>query len=359
MKESIKDFFLHNAFKISFAVLVVCLFFYILIPFIIPIVMGGIFAMALVPFADYLIRKGLSRDSSLVIMSLALGVAVLTPAVGFFLRGSRIVNALIQQNDINSLTSKVTKSSYKIIDRFCDIYGFDNEMAKQKFNGLIVSFGGYLSRFFSDFMVSLPEILMGILITMLAAYFFLKESDRIRALFDRYFYFSRENGDKFIHMIKLGCQEVFITNIATGILQATVVAVGGLIFHVGDFYLIFFITFIVSFIPVLGAAPVAALMAIACFIDGRSGAGIGMLVFAAVAGVSDNVIRPYLASLGNVSVHPFIGLLAVIGGVIMFGLPGLFIGPLLASLSFGALPIIIEEYYPSTRKPLPDTMPAS
>lgn len=357
MKDNLKDFFLHNAFKICFAVLIVCLFFYILIPFILPVVMGGIFAMALVPFVDYLIRRGLSRDTSLVIMSLGLGAAVLTPGVAFFLRGSRIVNALMQRNDMNSLVARMSNSAYKVIDRFCDLYGFDNDMAKAKFDTLINSFGVAIARIFSDFMVSLPEILMGILITMLATYCFLKESNRIRSLFDRYFYFTKENGDNFIHMIKLGCQEVFITNIATGVIQASVVAVGGLIFQVGDFYLIFFITFIVSFIPILGAAPVAACMAIACFIDGRSGAGIGMLVFAAVAGISDNIIRPYLASLGNVSVHPFIGLLAVIGGVIMLGLPGLFIGPLLASLSFGALPIIIDEYYPTVREPLPDTIP--
>jgi predicted PurR-regulated permease PerM len=65
-----------------------------------------------------------------------------------------------------------------------------------------------------------------------------------------------------------------------------------------------------------------------------------------VAGISDNLIRPFMGTLGEVNVHPLIGLLAIIGGVIMFGLPGLFIGPLVVSLSFGALPIIIEEYFP-------------
>ena len=357
MKETFKYFILHNAFKLSFAVLVVLLFGYVLIPFIIPLMMGGIFAMALIPFVDFLNRKGLSRDASLVMMSITLGAVVLTPAVAFFLRGSRMVNAVVQQSDMNSIQAKVTKSAYKVIDRFCDLYGFDNEVAKQKFNMLLTSSVNSLSKIFADFMISLPELLMWIFITMLAAYFFLKEGDRIRKMFDRYFNFTDEHGDKFIHMVKLGCQEVFITNIVTGILQATVVSVGGLIFNVGDFYLTFFITFIVSFIPVIGAAPVAAVMAIACFIDNRAGAGVGMLAFSAFAGISDNVLRPYLASLGNVSVHPFIGLLAVIGGVIMLGLPGLFIGPLLASLSFGALPIVIEEYYPSTRKPLPETMP--
>lgn len=29
-----------------------------------------------------------------------------------------------------------------------------------------------------------------------------------------------------------------------------------------------------------------------------------------------------------------------------FGFPGLFIGPMVASIYFGALPIIVEEYFP-------------
>lgn len=349
MKEAFRLFLRHNAFKISFAICIVAAFGYILIPFIIPLLMGGIFAMALVPFLDYLGRKGIGRDNSLVIISISLGALILTPAVAFFLRGSRMVNALMQDNDISSLTSKSKQIVYRLIERFCDLYGFDEVLAKKKFNALAAAFGEGLSKVFADFMVSLPEILMGILITMLAAYFFLKESVRIRRLFDRYFNFSPDHGDRFIQMVKLGCQEVFVTNIVTGVVQASIVSIGGIVSGVGDFYLTFFITFIFSFIPVLGAAPVAATMAVASFIDQRTVPGITLLVVAGIAGVSDNVLRPYLASRGDVSVHPFIGFLAVIGGVIMLGLPGLFLGPLLASLCFGALPIIIEEYYPSER----------
>lgn len=351
MKENFKNFIQHNVFKLLFAFLLVSLFFYILIPFIIPVVMGGIFAMALIPFLEFLIKRRLSRDTSLVIISISLGGLILTPAVAFFLRGSSVVNAMMKSTDINSLTSKILKTTYTVLDKFCDVYGFDNQLAREKFNAIINSLGTTFSKIFADFMVSLPEILMGIIVTMMAAYFFLKEANRIRQIFDRYFYLSEDHGNKFIDMVKLGCQEVFITNIVTGVLQASIVAIGGLVFNVGDFFLIFFITFIVSFVPVIGAAPVAAIMAVSCFIESRTGAGIGMLTFAAVAGVSDNVLRPYLGSLGSASVHPFIGLLAVIGGVIMLGLPGLFIGPLIASLSIGALPIVIDEYYPEKNKP--------
>lgn len=81
--------------------------------------------------------------------------------------------------------------------------------------------------------------------------------------------------------------------------------------------------------------------------EGRYGAGTGMMIVAAISGTADNICRSYLGTLGEVSVHPMIGFLAVIGGVITFGFLGLFIGPLVAAIIFGTLPIIINEYLPS------------
>ena len=358
MKETCRNLILHNAFKVGFAVSMVLLFLYIMVPFIIPIVMGGIFAMALIPFVEYLVRKGLSRDVSLVIMSVTLGLLLLTPAVFFFMRGSRMVSEMMANTDMSSVTGKVTTTAYSLIDSMSKDYGIDNSFAKAKFNSYVASFGKLMARIFSDFFVNLPEVLLAVFITMLSAYCCLKEAGPIRRMFDRYFYFTDDHGDEFVKILKVCCQEVFITNIITGVLQACVVSIGALICGVGDFFLVFFLTFIVSFIPIIGAGPVAAALAVICFVEGKSGSGVGMLVVAGVAGISDNAARPFMASLGTVYVHPFIALLAVIGGVVMFGLPGLFIGPLVASVSLGAVPIIIEEYYPRVKaKDAPEPFP--
>lgn len=345
MTDSFIDGVLKNFFKITFVVTLVSLFFYIMLPFMISIIFGGILAMALAPFVDFFIRRGLSRGTSLVVFSINLGLIGLIPVVGFFVRGSRMVSELMHESNLTELTTKFTTSMHNLIEKICTIYDLDKSYVEAKFSNFVSFFGTFLSNTFNEFISQLPLIVMMGLITILSVYCFLKESDKIRALFDRYFYFSKKNGENFIHMCRVCCREVFFSNIITGILQATIVSVGALVFDIGDFFLVFFITFIVSFIPIIGAAPVAAVLAVFCFMEGRLGAGVGMTILAAVSGLADNIIRPYLGTLGEVDVHPFIGLLAVIGGVIMFGLPGLFIGPLVASLIFGALPIIVDEYF--------------
>jgi predicted PurR-regulated permease PerM len=72
-----------------------------------------------------------------------------------------------------------------------------------------------------------------------------------------------------------------------------------------------------------------------------------MSVVSIISGVADNIVRPYLTGQGEVQIHGFITFLAIIGGVLVMGLPGLFVGPLLALLTFGALPIILDDYFPT------------
>lgn len=346
MSDALVSSILKNFFKITFSFLLLSFFLYIMSPFLISIALGGILALALIPFVDYFIRKGFERKTSVLIFTLLSAFIGLIPVVAFFIHGSRVISKLLLEASMSQLSDQLSSSSYKLVDSFSTFYGLDQQMIRTKFAGLLVYTGNSLAGSFNTFVSEAPTIMMMGFVTSLAMYCFLRESDKIRRLFDRYFYFNQTNGNKFIMMFKVCCREVFFSNIITGFVQAALVSAGALIFGVGDFFLVFFMTFVFSFVPIIGAGPIAALLAIICFMDARLGAGVGMLVVAALASVSDNLLRPLIGSLGEVNVHPFIGLLSVIGGVLMFGLPGLFIGPLIVSLSFGALPIIIEEYFP-------------
>jgi predicted PurR-regulated permease PerM len=342
---------LRNFFKFTFTLVILSVFFYLLLPFMVAIILGGILAMALIPFVDFFMRRGLKRNTSLLLFSFLLSVAALIPTIAFIIRGSRIVSEQLHESNFSQFTDKLINSSYGIIDKFSKLYSLDTIMIRAKVNQLIIVIGSYVSDTFNNWLSELPNIIMMALITIASMYCFLRESEKIRNLFNRYFNFNLTNGNKFIQMFKVCCREVFFANIITGLLQALMVSLGALYFDVGDFFLIFFMTFVFSFVPIIGAAPMAALLGLVCFMDGRIGPGIGMMIIAGFSGVADNLIKPLLGSLGEVEIHPFISLLAVIGGVIMFGLPGLFIGPLIASITFGALPIIIDEYFPSTTTP--------
>jgi predicted PurR-regulated permease PerM len=113
-----------------------------------------------------------------------------------------------------------------------------------------------------------------------------------------------------------------------------------LIFNIGDFMVVFVVTFFVSFIPVIGAGPVALVLALYKLLLGDYGDAIGLGVVGIIAGTVDNLVRPYLISSNEGDLHPIVSLLAIIGALVIFGMPGLLLGPVIASVAVKIIPTL-------------------
>ena len=89
---------------------------------------------------------------------------------------------------------------------------------------------------------------------------------------------------------------------------------------------------VLSIIPSVGSALVWVPACIILFMQGSVAAGIGLLVFCAlVVGSLDNVLRPILVGK-DTRMHELMIFFGTLGGIVMFGIAGIFIGPLIASL---------------------------
>jgi predicted PurR-regulated permease PerM len=116
--------------------------------------------------------------------------------------------------------------------------------------------------------------------------------------------------------------------------QSAVIVLGASIAGFGNLMVIFIITFFMSFLPVVGTVPVAVALAAYSLLQGEVGDGIIMLVALGIAGSIDNVIRAYIMTAEEESMHPLVSLLTLIGALAIFGIPGLFLGPIIAELAF-------------------------
>jgi predicted PurR-regulated permease PerM len=87
------------------------------------------------------------------------------------------------------------------------------------------------------------------------------------------------------------------------------------------------VTIVLCLIPVLGAPIVWAPAALFLALQGEAGRAIGLVLWGLlVVGTIDNILRPIL--IGNrTQMHPLPVLLAVVGGSILMGPLGLFMGP--------------------------------
>ena len=103
---------------------------------------------------------------------------------------------------------------------------------------------------------------------------------------------------------------------------------------------------LLSIIPIVGAFVVyipagLILMIGGSFLQGFLIIGIGMLIISQV----DNVLRPILIS-GRTSIHPLLLFFSILGGISLFGLLGLILGPLIAAVFMTLLQILEYKLHP-------------
>jgi len=144
-----------------------------------------------------------------------------------------------------------------------------------------------------------------------------------------------ERGESSGRLAARAVRAVALGIVVTALAQ-TLVAGAGLAFaglpHAGLLTAVVFILCIAQLGPVLVVAPATIWL----YSTGAAGRGTVMLVFSLVAVTLDNVLRPVLIKRG--ADLPLLLIMAgVIGGVLAFGVVGLFVGPVLLAVSWTLL----------------------
>ena len=112
---------------------------------------------------------------------------------------------------------------------------------------------------------------------------------------------------------------------------------------------------VLSIIPSIGSSLVWIPAAVILIANGQLAAGIGLLIFCGVlVGSLDNLLRPILVGK-DTKLHELMIFLSTLGGIFMFGVVGLFVGPIIASLFVA----IWEMYGVAFKDVLPEVEPAS
>jgi predicted PurR-regulated permease PerM len=132
--------------------------------------------------------------------------------------------------------------------------------------------------------------------------------------------------------------------LGTGLVQALMAGIGYFIAGVPGAALLALLTFFLSVVPV-GPPLVWIPAALWLFHQGSTGWGIFMLAWGVLVSSVDNVVKPWLISQG--SDLPFILIFfGVLGGALMFGFIGVFIGPTLLAVGYR----LVEEWASVTRE---------
>lgn len=136
-----------------------------------------------------------------------------------------------------------------------------------------------------------------------------------------------------------------VRSVATGtvlvaLIQGTLTAVGLAIFGFDRAILWGLIAALGALIPSVGTSIVFIPSVLYLVFTGQYIFAVGLSVWGLLAvGLIDNLLGPYLMSRGNKQ-HPFVILLAVLGGIALFGPIGFIVGPVVISLFM----VLLELY---------------
>jgi predicted PurR-regulated permease PerM len=102
---------------------------------------------------------------------------------------------------------------------------------------------------------------------------------------------------------------------------------------------------VAALIPAVGPAIILIPAGLVMLVLGNVWQGIVLLVGALLVSFLDNIIRPPLVGK-DTAMHPLLIFFATLGGIILFGISGFVIGPIIAAL-YTSVMSIYEEYYRS------------
>jgi predicted PurR-regulated permease PerM len=314
---------------------VVVFFAYVAGPILLPVVMGGLIAIALYALKTKLEpRLGRAKKAApalLTTMTVLLGVLPLTFVAA---QATKTFASLVTRaTSTPDLSGRMAAQGFSLLDQL-------GVLSEAQAHALVTSAASRLAEFAGRLAAgsarALPELITAMFLFVLAIFFGLRDGDKLVAAARSASPVTRERTDALFASIVSSVRGAIIGSLVVAVVQGGLVLIALLSLKVPGAFLWSFVAAIMSVLPIVGTTPVTVGSAVYLFASGRTVAGAIMLACGFAVGLSDNVVRPWVQSQHD-HMHPLLALVAIFGGLAAFGFAGIFIGPVAAAMATWAI----------------------
>jgi len=311
-------------FVSSVLLILVVAAFLIIRPIIFSILAGLILAYVLSPIHKIIYRTIHARNTAATIMCLLVCLVILVPL--WF-----SIPAIIQQIfDLFNISQNIDFS--EVVK---NLFPTASEDFNEKITTIIIQFTGNITSsifsYFIGLLQSLPSVLLNLAVVIFVFFFALRDQESLKEFMSGISPFRKDKEAILVKRFKDISSSIIYGYIVVGILQGLALGLGLLIFGVPKALTLTILGIFASMLPMIGPWFVWIPVAISLFITGKLGIAIAFTIYCAFfVSTIDNIIRPYIISR-KTGVSPVIVLVGMIGGLFVFNIIGLILGPLILS----------------------------
>lgn len=355
-----------TARRVFVALIIASLFLLYLVvrPFAEALFLAAVFAAVLFPLQRRLTRRLRGREGlAASLLVLAVILAVLAPLgsmtailVKEIADGARYVNQTIRSEGATGLINDLPGPLQNLVRKGIERLPQGEEGLDETLKGQVTSQGTKAAAAVGGVLSTTGSLLVQTVMMLIALYFLLTDGARLVGWLEGVSPLEGGQTLEILREFRSVSSAVLISTIATSGVQAAAAFVGFLIARSPQPVFFALVTFIVAFIPAVGAGGAVLVVAALQLATGHKWSALFLAIWGLLAvGLVDNVVKPLLVRRG-LHLHGAIVFFALLGGLAAFGAIGLLLGPLIVAF-FLALVRIHERDYgrkggrPVTRTP--------
>ncbi len=323
--------------------------FQVLAPFLSSIAWAGVLSIVFYPLHE-VVKKKIKVKSLASAVTLAVILMIILGPFSYlsFLLAKEITEVVgyIESGKLDGLKGALEAPGVSwVVERGKQLFNMENVDVAQLIVNNLTSMGRDMVGKVSTGVKNMAGVFLKFIFMSLTIFFLLRDGTDFIGRLRSYLPFPREQRDRLETQIK----GMVVSTIFGGVVVAVVQGVmGGTAFYflaVPSPAIWGTAIAIMSFVPILGAFSIWGPIMVYLFLEGAVAKGFILLIIGAF-GISlvDNILKPLIIG-GRTKMHTLIIFFSVLGGIKLFGLIGLIVGPLSVALFISVFEIFrsVEE----------------
>jgi len=304
-------------------------------PFIADILAAIVLSIVAYPIYKNIL-KGMKRKTPSAIITVLLVLLIIT-IPGIFFANALLHEAITIYNSVGSIDLHTPS------ERLKELTGLNIEFDRYV-REMVRDFSNLFINSSSDMISFLATGFIHIFTTFFIMFFFLKDGKELIEIIKKGIPISPYQKIRLFKGTGDLVNGIFLGFLSLGVIEFLASLLGFYLFGIPNPILWSLVIAIFAYIPVLGPAAVWVPASVYLFINGETQSAIFLAIYfwVIISFYMDNILRAQLIKK-TAKVHPVLSVLGIFGGLKVFGIIGLIIGPLILSLFVLMYKLYLEE----------------